>query len=56
MINDRFVFTLTARFDNNEFNKSLGLSCLKTLNLPWGVAVNFGRTELQINALRYRVR
>lgn len=56
VIEDRFVLTLTAHFDNNEFNSSLGLSCLKTLNLPWGVAVNFGRTELQINALRFRVK
>ena len=56
VIEDRFVLTLTAQFDNNEFNKSLGLSCLKTLNLPWGIAVNFGRTELQIDALRFRVK
>ena len=56
VIEDRFVLTLTAQFNNNEFNKSLGLSCLKTLNLRWGVAVNFGRTELQINALRCRVK
>ena len=56
VIENRFVLTLTAQYDNNDFNKSLGLSRLKTLNLPWGVAVNFGRTELQINALRFRVR
>ncbi len=54
VIEDRFVLTLTAQFNNNEFNKSLGLSCLKTLNLPWGVAVDFGRTELRIDALRFR--
>jgi GxxExxY protein len=56
VIEDRFVLTLTAQFDSNEYNKSLGLSCLRTLNLPWGVAVNFGRTELQIDALRFRVK
>ena len=54
VIEGRFVLTLTAQFDNNEFNKSLGLSCLKTLDLPWGIAANFGRTELQLNALKYR--
>jgi GxxExxY protein len=54
VIEDRFVLTLTAQFDNNEFNTSLGLSYLKTLELPWAVAVNFGRRELQINALRSR--
>ena len=54
VIENRFVLTLTAQFDSNEFNKSLGLSCLKTLDLPWGVAVNFGRQDLQLTALRYR--
>ena len=53
VIEDRFVLSLTAQFDTNEFNKSLGLSCLKTLDLPWGVAANFGRTELQLNALKH---
>jgi len=56
VVEDRFVLTLTAHFGNNEFNNSLGLSYLRTLNLPWGVAVNFGRTQLQINALRFRVK
>jgi GxxExxY protein len=56
VVEDRFVLTLTAQFDNNEFNSSLGRSYLQTLDLPWGVAVNFGRTEAQINALRFRVR
>jgi hypothetical protein len=49
-----FVMTVTAHFESNEFAKSLGLSHMKTLNMPWGVAVNFGIKELQITALRYR--
>jgi len=52
VIEDRFVLTLTAQFDNNAFNISRGLSYLRTLELPWGVAVNFGRKELQVNALK----
>ncbi len=56
VVEDRFVLTLSAQFDNNEFNNSLGQSYLRTLDLPWGIAVNFGRTELQINALRSYVR
>ncbi len=54
VIENRFVLTLTALYDDNEFNKSLGLSYLRTLDLSWGVAVNFGRTELQIAGLRNR--
>lgn len=48
------LMTVTAHFESNEFAKSLGLSHMKTLNMPWGVAVNFGIKELQITALRYR--
>ncbi len=54
LIEGRFVLVLTALFDNNEFNKNLGRSHLRTLDLPWGVAVNFGRTELEITGLRNR--
>ena len=31
VIEDRFVLTLTAQFDHNDFNKSLGLSCLERI-------------------------
>ncbi len=53
LIENRFVVTLTAHFDNNEYCKSLGLSHLKTLGLPWGIATNFGINELQVTALRF---
>ena len=49
----KFVMTVTAHFESNEFAKSLGLSHMKTLNTPWGVAANFGIKECQITALRY---
>jgi hypothetical protein len=49
----KFVMTVTAHFECNEFAKSLGLSHMKTLCAPWGVAANFGIKECQITALRY---
>lgn len=54
VIEDRFVLVLTALYEDNEFNKNLGRSHMRTLDLPWGVAVNFGRTEVQITGLRNR--
>jgi GxxExxY protein len=54
VIEDRFALTLTANFDSDEFAKSLGLSHLNALDLPWGIAANFGRTDLQLTALRHR--
>ncbi len=56
VIEARFVMVLTALFEDNEFNKTLGRSHLRTLDLPWGVAVNFGRTKLEIAGLRNRTR
>lgn len=52
VIDSRVILTLTSLFDDNSFATSLALSCMKTLELPWGVAVNFGRTVLQITALK----
>ena len=52
VIDSRVILTLTSLFDDNSFATSLGRSCMKTLELPWGVAINFGRTNLQITALR----
>ncbi len=52
VIDCRMVLTLSALFDHNNYAKSLGLSYLRNLGLAWGVAANFGRKELQINALR----
>jgi len=56
VIAENFVMTVTAHFDSNEFAKSLGLSYMKTLNVPWGVAANFSIKELQITGLRYRTK
>jgi GxxExxY protein len=54
VIEGRFVMVLTALLDDNEFSKNLGRSHMRTLDLPWGVAVNFGRTKLEITGLRNR--
>ena len=54
VIESRILLTVTAQFDDNEFAKSLGLSHMKTLGIHWGLAINFGRTELQLTALSHR--
>ncbi|MBI2478675.1 MAG: hypothetical protein HYV60_08590, partial [Planctomycetia bacterium] len=42
----------TALFDNNQFNLSRGLSYMKALGLPWGIAANFGRQIAEFTGLR----
>jgi len=56
VIQNRFVITLTSQFDSLEFAKSLGWSHMNTLELPWAVAANFGRTDLQLAALKMKHR
>jgi len=52
VIEDRIVLVYTVLFDTNSFNINRGKSYMKTLGLPWGVAVDFGRTKIQIAGLR----
>ncbi len=52
VINNRFLIVFTTLFDSNQFNISRGLSFMKTLGLPWGVAANFGREKAEIRSLR----
>jgi GxxExxY protein len=51
VVNGQILITLTALFDDNEFNVLRGQSFLKCLDLKWGLAINFGKKSLQINAL-----
>jgi len=51
LIENRLLLVFTALFDDNQFNISRGLSFMKCLNIPWGIAANFGKNEVQINAL-----
>lgn len=51
LIENKILLTQTALFDKNEFNIHRGLSFMKALNIPFGLAVNFGKRKLEINAL-----
>ena len=53
LIEQRLALVQTALFDSNEFNISRGLSFMKTLGIPWGIAVNWGKTQVEFTALRY---
>lgn len=52
VVADRIVLAVTALFDDNNFNMNRGRSYMKALDLPWGVAANFGKKEAQIVGLR----
>ena len=54
VIENRIVMTLTSQFASNEVSKSLGYSYMRTLGLPWCVAVNFGVANLEVTALSNR--
>jgi GxxExxY protein len=51
LIENRLLLVFTALFDSNQFNTSRGLSFMKCLNVPWGIAVNFGKQNAQISGL-----
>ena len=51
LVDDRIVVAFTALFDDNNFNINRGRSFLKALNLSWGIAANFGKTQAEITGL-----
>ena len=51
VVNKHILVTLTALCDDNEFNIHRAQSFLACLGLNWGLAFNFGKKSLQINAL-----
>lgn len=51
IIDDQMLFVFTALFDTNDFNIHRGRSFMRSLGIPFGVAVNFGKQYLQIHAL-----
>lgn len=51
LIENRLLLVFTALFDDNQFNISRGLSFMKSLHVPWGIAANFGKKGTQINGL-----
>jgi GxxExxY protein len=54
VVEERLVLVYTALFDSNDFNTSRGLSYMKTLGLPWGVAANFGKERAEFRGLRIK--
>jgi GxxExxY protein len=54
VIADSVVLTLTALFENNDFNMNRGRSYMRALGLRWGIAANFGRSTACFTALRLR--
>ena len=51
VIDGSLLLSFTALFDNNQFSISRSLSYMKTLGIKWGIAVNFGKTKLEITSL-----
>jgi len=51
IFNHEVVVCVTALYESNLFNTHRVKSFMKHLNLPRGLAVNFGKTRLHINAL-----
>ena len=56
LIEGRLLFVFTALFDDNQFNISRGLSFMRNLGVPWGLAVNFGKQNMQIHGLSSLIR
>jgi GxxExxY protein len=51
LIENRLLLVFTALFEDNQFNISRGLSFMNTLDIPWGLAVNFGKRSVEIQGL-----
>jgi GxxExxY protein len=51
VIEKEFLLVFTSLFDANVFNIHRARSFLKSLDLPYGIAVNFGKQNYEINAL-----
>lgn len=54
VIEDCILLTITALFDNNEFNINRGKSYLKAMGLNWGIAANFGKTKAEFAGITNR--
>ena len=51
MVDGAVLLIFTALFDTNQFNVSRGLSFMRALGLPWGIAANFGRETADVAGL-----
>jgi len=54
VVEDRVLLVVTALLEVNQFSVNRGLSYLKALGLGWGIAADFGKTDVQITGLRRR--
>ncbi len=51
LIENCLLLVFTALFDDNQFNFHRGLSFMNALNIPWGIAANFGKETVQLLGL-----
>ena len=51
ILDSKVVFCHTALFENHFFSRSRALAFMKDMNLPYGLAVNFGKELLKIEIL-----
>lgn len=54
IVRNDLLLVYSALFENNEFNVRRGLSFMSALGVSAGIAVNFGKTHLQIKGLRLK--
>ncbi len=52
VVEGRFLVTYSALLEDNKFDVSRGVSCLKALDCKIGIAVNFGKKVLQLTGYR----
>ncbi|MBI3861570.1 MAG: hypothetical protein HY290_06715 [Planctomycetia bacterium] len=52
VVNQRIVLILSALFDTNDFNVNRGRSYLKSLDLEYGIAVDFGKRRAEFIGIR----
>ncbi|MCH8511819.1 MAG: hypothetical protein LAT83_09220 [Kiritimatiellae bacterium] len=50
LLNKNIVFCYTCLFDDNKFNRSRVKSYMRSLDAPFGLAVNFGKKSVEIKA------
>ncbi len=51
VIKNRILLVFSALFETNRFNINRGISFMKCLNIPWGIAINFGKQKVESTAL-----
>jgi len=51
LIENHLLLVFTALFDDNQFNIQRGLSFMRCLDVPWGIAANFGKKGVQIKGI-----